>query len=170
MSILESILERYSDYIWSIIKCQTNNTHDGEEYYQCAVLEIMRALKSGFFPETSNPAIIKSYLYRTIVNNAIDKSRRKICEYKSNKAYSDIRYSYETKYIPDRGVIEEEEIDLIENDMDKLPKRLRYALKSKYFLSEDIHTIASKMGVSSRTISKYISIGIRELRIINKNS
>ena len=161
---VESLLEKYESYIKAIISCQTRDTNEANDMFQEVYLAIARAVEKDYFPHTENPSILKSYFYRMIVNDKIDKVRKTEREIRANFNYVEITKSCERTVSPSNKIAREELGEKLDNIIEKLPYRVRMAVEYRYKEGCDSVETATKMRISSRSVSRYVSVGLRQLR------
>ena len=155
-----AIFHEYDGFIRAIIRFQAHDRSAEEDLFQEFFLAMIRR------PVPVEVRNIKSYLYRAVVNHILDSVRMQ-----ENYEHAVKKYAWETRISinnrPARNV-------LIDDPQDRnstlaffarhLQKREAQALVLRYRDDCSIGEIAASMGVNARTVSRYLSKGIRKLR------
>lgn len=146
------------DFIRAVIESHARDKAQADDLFQDFFLSLVaRSVPQG----VQN---IKSYLYRRIVNYVIDAVRR-------TKSYQNRihRYAKRLKYAgtnrPENPLVEAEEMnkmfELIER---RLTRTEAQAVALRYKNDYSIAEVAEEMGVNKRSVSRYISAGVRRIR------
>jgi RNA polymerase sigma-70 factor, ECF subfamily len=102
---------------------------------------------------------IKSYLFQTVKNRAVDHLRQS----KKNIQISDV--SSEWTQIPFQDIIEEAELnDRINKSINQLPEKCREIFLKSRFESLKYSEIAEKLNISVKTVEMQIGIALKKLR------
>jgi RNA polymerase sigma factor (sigma-70 family) len=108
---------------------------------------------------------IKSYLHRAIINDCFDTTRR--IERYQDKIQRYAKYAENSINIapPENALIEKEETDKLFKLIEEvLPSSESQAVILKYKDDSSIGEVAKEMAVNKRSISKYISVGLKKVR------
>ncbi len=153
------IFSEYGDFIRAVIRYQVGNDAQADDLFQDFFVSLVsRPIPAGI-------QNIKSYLYRAITNDIVDAARRvEKCKTLMHKYGECLDYSI-NKSTPENALIKKEEI----NKMFKLIEgRLRHseaqAIMFRFWNNFSIKEVAKKMHVNNRTVSRYISVGLRKAR------
>lgn len=153
------IFSEYGDFILAVIRYRVGNDAQADDLFQ----DFFVSLASRPIP--SDLQNIKSYLYRAIINDIVDAARR-VEKYKTrmHKYVECLDYSINNN-TPENALIEKEELDktlaLIKG---RLPRSEVQAITLRFGNNFNIKEIAKKMHVNSRTVSRYISVGLSKVR------
>lgn len=158
------IFAEHGDFIRSVIDFNVRNKALSEDLFQDLFLFFVSK------PIPEEVQCVRGFLYKVITDGIKDTLRR-IDRYQTRVH----RYAEHQKFIiencPENSIIEAEEIgrmfELIER---RLPLSEARALTLRYKNSCDTAEVAKIMGIKSRSVSRYISIGLRKVRyILNLN-
>lgn len=154
------IFNAQGDFIRAVIRFQTHNPSEEDDLFQEFFLTLIRK------PLPANVRNIRSYLYRAIVNHVLDSVRmrenyRRIVRDYVEKTGIPINSS------PARNVFigDADEKDAVVAYFARyLQEREAQAFVLRYRDNFSIGEIAARMGVNVRTVSRYLSEGLRRLR------
>jgi RNA polymerase sigma factor (sigma-70 family) len=119
-------------------------------------------------PVPANVENVKSYLYRAVTNTVIESARRRAREERCLKKHiEDVRISINNR-TPQSAIIGREERESVFRHLAaQLRHREAEAVLLRYRDNCSIGEIADKMGVDRRTVSHYLSEGLRQLRRVS---
>lgn len=148
----------YGDFIRSVIRYYVNNEAEAEDLFQEVFLFVVSK------PIPSNVRNIKGFLYK-LVYDIIRDAFRRIDRYQARlRRYSEHR-AHAVKDRPEDVLMEMEELtrmfDLIER---RLAPKEALAVTLRYRDSCDIREVAHRIGVKPRSVSKYVSVGLKKFR------
>jgi RNA polymerase sigma factor (sigma-70 family) len=149
----------YGDFILAVIHYQSGNHVQADDLLQDFFLSLVSK------PVPSGIQNVKGYLYRAITNDIADAARR-VKKYRAlmHKYAESLDYSV-NKSTPENALIETEEMNktfkLIEG---YLPRSQAQAITFRYRDNCDIKEVSKKMRINHRSVSKYISAGLRKIR------
>lgn len=153
------VFSEYGDFIRAVIHYEVKDDALSDDLFQDFFLSLVSR------PIPAGVRNVRSYLYRAIINDVVDATRR-VEKYKTrmNKYAKRLDYSI-NKNTPENALIETEETD----KMFKLIKgRLRdseaQVISLRYRDSYNVKEVAEKMHVNTRTVSRYISTGLSKIR------
>jgi RNA polymerase sigma factor (sigma-70 family) len=155
------IFNEYSGFIQAVIRFRAHNRSEEENLFQEFFLTLVRK------PVPPDVRNIKSYLYRAIVSQVVDSMRRQESYERAVKKYvREARFPInnrpaENVFIEDA---EERRNAVIAYFVRHLQEREAQAFVLRYRDNFSIGEIAVKMGVNVRTVSRYLSEGLRRLR------
>ena len=153
------IFSEYGDFIYSVIRFQTRNDAQARDLFQDFFLSI------AFKPPPSDVQNIKSYLYKAIINDIIDSVRRLDNYHAQVRRYADGFEYLPVKNKPENVLIDIEETNkMFELIRLRLPRSEAQAITLRYMHGHNIGEVAQKMRVDTRTVSRYISVGLNKIR------
>jgi len=146
-----AVFNEYGGFIQAVIRFQTAGKFDPEDLFQEFFLVLVHK------PVPPDVRNIKSFLYRAVVNHVLDLVRRRA------------RHGQETRIsINNRAArnafIKEEKGAAVAYMVRHLQVREAQAFVLKYRDDCSIAEIAATMGVNKRTVSRYLSEGLKKLR------
>ncbi len=153
------IFSEYGDFIRAVIHYEVKDDARSDDLFQDFFLSLVSK------PIPAGVQNVKSYLYRAIINDVVDATRR-VEKYKNrvNKYANRLNYSI-NKNTPENALIETEETDkmfkLIEG---RLRNSEAQVISLRYRDSYNMKEVAEKMHVNTRTVSRYISTGLSKIR------
>lgn len=154
-----TIFAKYGDFIRAIIRFQAKNEFQEEDLFQ----EFFLVLATKPLP--ANISNIKSYLYRAVTNTVIESARWEAREARCVKKHVEKSKISINKRAPESAIIEKEEKEsVIRSLAGWLRRREAEAVVLRYRDNCSIGEIAQQMGVDRRTVSRYLSTGLKQLR------
>jgi RNA polymerase sigma-70 factor (ECF subfamily) len=159
VNIAAKVFGEYGDFIHAVIRYKVGNEAQADDLFQDFFLSIVSK------PPPPSLQNIKGYLYRAITNDIVDAMRRmKRYESHVRKYGEQLHYSINKNGL-ENTLIEGEELDkLFAIVKQGLPESESQAIALRYRDSRSIEEAAEKMGVNNRTISRYISVGLKKIR------
>jgi RNA polymerase sigma factor (sigma-70 family) len=152
------IFSEYGDFIRAVIYYKVKNEAWADDLFQDFFLSLVSK------PIPRGVQNVKSYLYRAIINDIVDTTRR-VEKYKTrmNKYAECLNYSI-NKNNPENALVEAEETDKMFKHIEGWLRRSEaQAISLRYRNSYNIKEVAKKMHVNNRTISRYISAGLSKV-------
>jgi RNA polymerase sigma factor (sigma-70 family) len=149
----------YGDFIRAVIRYKVKNEARAGDLSQDFFLSLVSK------PVPTGVQNVRSYLYRAIINDIVDATRR-VEKYKTrmNKYAECLNYSI-NKNTPENALIEAEETDKMFKLIEGWLRRSEaQAISLRYRNSYNIKEVAKKMHVNNRTVSRYISAGLSKIR------
>ncbi|MBN1392780.1 MAG: sigma-70 family RNA polymerase sigma factor [Sedimentisphaerales bacterium] len=153
------VFSKHGDFIRAVIRYKVKNEVLAEDIFQDFFLSIVsRPIPSGVHN-------IKGYLYKAIINDIADATRR-IEQYKA-RVNKYIKFSNFSVYKNEmeNALIEEEEtkkmFKLIEGRVRRSEAR---AISLRYRDGYKVKEVAKQMQVERRTVSRYITSGLGKIR------
>lgn len=161
----QKIFEEHGDFIRKTIQFHLGNGPEAEDLFQ----DMFLFLVSKPLPEDVRN--VQSFLYRVITARIMDKFRH---DARANARIN--RYTQEkereagqtAKPSLDKIAVEEKSEKMFELVQKNLSKNEALAITLRYKHNLDISQTADKMGIKERSVSRYLSVGIRKLRSIVK--
>jgi RNA polymerase sigma factor (sigma-70 family) len=158
VDLAEKIFEEHGDFIRSVIRFNIQNAAEAEDLFQDFFLFLISK------PVPKEVQNLRGFLYKAVSDKVNDASRRinryqaKICRY-AERSRRIIENS------PEKAVIEIEEtkkmFKLIQR---RLPNNEARAVMLRYRNNRDIGEVAVKMGIKPRSVSRYVSAGLKRIR------
>jgi RNA polymerase sigma factor (sigma-70 family) len=158
VNIAAKVFGQYGDFIHAVIRCKVRNEAQADDLFQDLFLSIVSKPPSSL-------QNIKGYLYKAITHDIVDAIRR-VERYESHlRKYGEkLNYSINKNGL-ENTLIEREELDKLFTLIKKrLPESESKAIALRYRDSHSTKEIAEKMGVEKRTVSSYISMGLKKIR------
>ncbi len=159
VNLAGKVFSEYGDFIRAVISSQVKNKAETDDLFQNFFLFLVSK------PLPVDLHNIKSYLYKAITNDIIDATR-KVERYRSLM----IRYAEYLDYSindskPENAIEGVEEAERIFRLIEKhLPHSEAQAISLRYGKDRNIKDVARKMNVNVRTVSRYVSIGLKKAR------
>lgn len=153
------LFEEHQAFIRSTLQFFIKNTQEEEEIYQDLFVYFVRK------PIPDEVLRVKAWLYRVILDRIRDRKRRQSRYHKRLQAYAlerPDRSDIAEAVPPDREQIAEV-FELIKHH---LTERQARAVLYKYQQQLDVEEIARRMEVDPRTVSRYVSVGLKKLRLL----
>jgi RNA polymerase sigma factor (sigma-70 family) len=159
VNIAAGIFAEYWDFIHAVIRYKVRDEASRDDLFQNLFLSLVSR------PPSTDVKNIKSYLYKAIINDIIDNTRR--VEKYQNRVH---RYAEHLKYPiiednPENALIEAEEMSKM---LECIQMRLQHseveAITLRYRNQYKIKEIAEVMGVNNTAAWKYISKGLEKIR------
>ena len=154
------VFEKHGDFIRAVIRFNVKNEALSEDLFQDLFLFlIMKPIPE----EVQN---IRGFLHRVVSRKIKDSFRRIGCYQTKVYRYSDRRRRI-IEDCPDKPVIDTEEAEkMFESIRRYLPPNQALAVTLRYRNDYDTMEVAETMGIKPRSVSSYVSVGIRKLRRI----
>ncbi len=159
VNIAAKVFGQYGDFIHTVIRCKVRNEAMVDDLFQDFFLSIVSK------PPPPSLRNIKGYLYRALIHDIIDAVRcMERYEGHIRKYGNKLNCSINKNGFED-ALIEKEELDrLFALIRERLPESESEAIALRYRDSHSIKEVAKKMGVEKRTVSSYISVGLKKIR------
>jgi RNA polymerase sigma factor (sigma-70 family) len=159
VELASQIFTEYGDFIRAIVLARADNKDQADDIYQDLFLSLASK------PIPGNVINIKSYLYRTINNDIADAARR-VQRYKAHIQKYNIKIMCSINNSDSRdALIEDEQINKMFNLIqEQLPKSSAQAITLRFRDGRDTKEVAERMGVRRKSVSRYISTGLRRIR------
>ena len=160
IALAMEIFKEHGDFIRTIIRFHVNNETEADDLFQDFFLFLV---SKPIVEEVHN---IRGFLYRMISDKARDASRR-IKSYQGRLRRYAEHHKYIVEYCPEDTVIEVEETNKMFNLIWRnLPANEARAVTLRYRHNCDVPEVADKMGIKPRSVSRYVSVGLRKARHI----
>ena len=154
-----AVFAEYGSFIRAVIRFQASNEFIEEDLFQEFFLLLVAK------PLPVKVYNIKSYLYRAVTNVVIESARRQARQERYLKKHvEEIRIAVNTA-TPQSAIIKTEETESVFRYLvGQLRRREAEAVILRYRDNRSIAEIAREMGVDKRTVSHYLSAGLKRLR------
>jgi len=154
----EKIFAEYGEFILSVIRAKIQDSEAVDDLFQDLFLSLVRR------PLPDDLKNIKAYLYRSIINDIIDHSR-KIKYRKLETSYDELQCNIATDTSAEKDMSNKEQAGKIYDLIDrKLPFSESTAVKLRYKENQNISEIAERMNITKRSVARYVSSGLRTIR------
>jgi RNA polymerase sigma factor (sigma-70 family) len=151
------VFDEHGDFIRSVIHFHVRNKTEAEDLFQDLFLSIVAR------PIPEEVRNVKGFLYKLITDTIKDAYRRIIRYQTRIHRYAEYHLRIIESH-PAAGPINVEEykkmLDLIE---EHLPTKEALAIKLRYKDNCKMEDVAEKMGVTTRSVSRYVSIGLKKI-------
>jgi RNA polymerase sigma-70 factor (ECF subfamily) len=154
----ENIFAEYGEFILSVIQAKVQDTEVVDDLFQDFFLSLVRR------PLPDDLKNIKAYLYRSIINDIIDYTRR--TKYKKlETSYDELQCNITTNASAEKDMSNKEQAGKIYDLIDrKLPSSESTAVRLRYKENQNISEIAEHMNITKRSVARYVSSGLRTIR------
>lgn len=154
-----AVFAAHDSFIRAVIHFLARNRLPEEDVYQELFLALVRS------PVPGDVRSIRSYLYRAIRNTIVGFLRRQARQEENFEKYAE-KTTIPINNCPptDAIVFSDERASAFRYLTRQLPHREAEAVTLRYRYECSIADIASKMGVGKRTVSRYLSAGLKRLR------
>ena len=160
---VSAVISQHDGFVRAVIRVYAHNVWEEEELYQKLFLSLM---SDPTLPYVQN---MKSYLYHAIIRDAVDAARWMANERHRIKKIAKSAKFPVYNHTPDSALIIEEEMDRVLQCADEqLEARQATAVTLMYRDDFSIAEIAQQMNVEERTVSRYLTAGLRTLRRLLK--
>jgi len=157
--LASTVFADYGSFIRAVIRSQVGDQAHADDLYQDFFLALIQK------PIPEDVKSIKAYLYKAIANDAVDVVRRTQTGRTLMRKYGKRPNNSINKCRPENALIEKEQMDIMfELISGRLPKSQTDAITLRYGHNHNITEVAKRMGVDVRTVSRYISVGLRKIR------
>jgi RNA polymerase sigma factor (sigma-70 family) len=156
------VLTEHGDFIRSVIRFHVRNEVEAEDLFQDFFLFLISK------PMPQDIRNERAFLYR-VISARIKDAFRKIARYqRSIHRYAQC-HKYTVDKRPEHAVIEADEAEkMFELIHSRLPSSEALAITLRYKNNFETSKVAGKMGVKSRSVSRYVSAGLKRIRDVLK--
>ncbi len=152
------IFSEHSSFIHAVIRFRAAGRFDPEDLFQEFFLTLVHKPMP---PDIRN---IRSFLYRAIFNYVLDRVRKQATYGRNLEKYAEEARISLNNRPSENAFIEEEDKVAVSCLVRHLQEREAQAFVLKYRDNYSIAEIAATMGVNKRTVSRYLSEGLKKLR------
>jgi len=157
----KEVFDKYGDEIRAIIDFNVKDKHITEDIFQDFFISVVEN------PIPPGIEDVRGYIYRAIVNDAIDRIRQARIRREGVKQYAEYLRDSAAQKEPQNVVIIAEEVErmfrLIET---RLPPRHARVLIQHYGIGRIASRTGAKLEVDRRSVSRYLSEAIRRMRYL----
>lgn len=158
VNIAAKIFAEHADFIYAIICYKVRNEAQADDLYQDFFLSLVSN------PVPTGVKDIRSYLYRAITNDIIDADRR-VKRYQVRiRRYAEVLNYVTNNNTPENALVAEENDKIFKLIGRCLPSSEAQAITLRFKDNRDIEEVAAKMNVNKRSVSRYISVGLKKMR------
>ncbi len=156
------VLTEHGDFIRSVIRFHVRNEAEAEDLFQDFFLFLISK------PMPQDIRNERAFLYR-VISTRVKDAFRKIDRYQQNiRRYAQC-HRYTVGERPENAVIEADEVEkMFELIHSRLPSREALAITLRYKNNFETSKVAGKMGVKSRSVSRYVCAGLKIIRDVFK--
>ncbi len=153
-----AIFVEHGEFIRRIIRFHAGGKLDVEDLYQEFYLVLIRK------PVPADVRNVKNYLYRALVHHVINAIRLRDTHAQTLKKYAqETRISINNEEVGNAFIEEEHRDATVAGLARHLQEREAQAFVMKYRDDCSIREIATRMGITRRTVSRYLSESLRKL-------
>lgn len=154
------IFGEHGSFIRSMIRLRVCDVSRREDVFQELFLRLVDR------PVSSDVRNIRGYLYRMIVHDAVDVVREQENEYHHLKKYAERNRISIYNHASRNAISEEaqEKASAFTCLIRQLRRREAQVMTLRYRDNYSIPEIAAEMGIDRRSVSRYLTSGLRELR------
>jgi RNA polymerase sigma factor (sigma-70 family) len=158
-ALAAEIFALHGDFIRATIRYRIGDKALVDDLYQDFFLSLVAR------PIPADVRNVKNYLYRAIINDSFDAVRR-VEQYQDRiQRYAERLKNPINKNHPDNALIETEETEKMFKMIElSLPPSESQAVTLKFRDNNSIGEAAKQMAVNKRSVSRYISVGLKKLR------
>jgi len=155
----EKVFSQHADFIRSILRFRVGDEDLANDLFQDYFLSLVAK------PIPKNVQNIKSYIYRAIANDTFDAVRRVERYHGRIQRYAEKKENSINIERPENALIEKEETEKLFGMIERLlPVSESKAIALKFRNDHSVGQVARKMGVNKRSVSRYISVGLKKIR------
>ena len=153
------IFSQHGDFIRGVLQYRIGDENLVDDLFQDFFLSLVAK------PIPEDVRNIKNYLYRAIVNDSYDAVRR-VEQYQERiQRYSKRIKNTINKDRPENALIDKEETERMFRTIELLlPSSESEAVTLRFKNKNSIGEVAKQMDVNKRSVSRYISVGLKKLR------
>ncbi len=154
------IFAEHGSFIRNLIRLRVRDASRREDLFQGLFLTLVDR------PVPADVQNIRGYLYRTILRDAVDVVREQEQEHRHLKKYAE-RSQIVIYNDPSQDAISEEteeKSSVFACLIGKLRRREAQVMTLRYRDNYSIAEIAAEIGIDRRSVSRYLTSGLRELR------
>ena len=163
----EELVVKYDRVVLYVANSFRNNSDDAKDIYQEVFLRVHKGLKNFQFK-----CEFSTWVYRITTNVCISFKRKSInYSFDSQNQYdenSQNNISFESTIDSgvrtDQSTIDNETVQLINAELNKLPKQQKMAFTLKYYQGFKIKEIAKMMNCTDGTIKRYLFDSTKKMR------
>jgi RNA polymerase sigma-70 factor (ECF subfamily) len=153
-----TVFEENGDFIRSVIRYHVKNEAEAEDLFQDLFLHLISK------PLPAEVQNVKAFLYKVIRDMVADAFRR-IDRYQARIRRYSKRERRTVEDCPDDVVIQLEETNKLFEMIERhLPPNEAMAVTLRYRDSYDIREVADRMQIKPRSVSRYLSVGLKKVR------
>ena len=151
------VFDEHGDFIRKVIHFHVRNKTEAEDLFQDLFLSIVAR------PIPKEVRNVKGFLYKLITDTIKDAYRRIIRYQTRIHKYAEFHLRIIENH-PDAGLIDVEETKKMYELIEKhLPTKEALAVTLRYKHDCDMEEVAEKMGVKTRSVSRYVSVGLKKI-------
>lgn len=144
-----SLFHQHNQLLLRFLQARLGSEHEAREVAQEAYVRLLQLDRTGAV------SFLRSYLFKVATNLAIDRLRERTRQHVHADPI-ELFEELEDAAGPERAVIANEELYLLEIALNELPARYRRALVLHRYDEKTQREIAEELGTSERTIRSYL--------------
>jgi RNA polymerase sigma factor (sigma-70 family) len=153
------IFSQHGDFIRSVIRYRVKDETLVDDIFQDFFLALVA---NPLPPDVRN---VKNYLYRAIINDCFNASKRIERYHGQVKRYANYVKKTINNNLPETALIEAEETQKMFQKIEQLlPPSEAQAVTLKFRNDDNVGDAAKQMAVNKRSVSRYLSVGLKKLR------
>ncbi len=153
------LFDKYGTFIRAVIDYQVSDEEVQEDIYQEFFLLFVAK------PVPDDVENVKSFLYKIINDYIKDRYRSRKRYQRRIKQYSVKVNNHDFRNEPSKKLENFEELKYFLGVLKrKLSTKEREAIEYKYRHGWDIHEISRKMDIDKRSVSRYVSVGLKKIK------
>ena len=163
MKAAEKIFAEYGDFIYKVICYKLADKSIADDIYQ----DFFITLSANPVPVSLEGPQLKGYLYKTIVYDILNATRRVQTYQKKIDKFSEFCESEVHKSDPGSAYIvdsEEQMDELMRKAWSDIPSAQKQAVSLRYFEGYSNAEVAEKMNIDAGSVRNYINRGLKKIR------
>jgi len=161
VKIAADIFDEHGHTFRAVISSQVNNQVEVDDILQNFFLELVHK------PVPSHIQNVRRYLHKAVKNDVLDHVRRNKCHDTRLLKYAQCKRYLPPQVGPPEKLILSEEIHKVFQTINTaLRKHEADAIFYRYREGETTTDAAERMGVNKRSLSRYLCVGLKELRTL----
>lgn len=154
------VFAKHGNFVRSVIRLHVHDPSRREDLYQELFLRLILQ------PIPARVENVRGYLYRAIINDVVDVAREKENDQRHLRKYAERARNFIHKSPSPSAIIErtEEHVSIFAYLTKQLKRREAEVVILRYRDNYSIGEIAAEVGIDRRSVSRYLTSGLRQLR------
>jgi RNA polymerase sigma factor (sigma-70 family) len=154
------VFAKHGGFVRSVIRLRIHDPSRREDLYQELFLRLILQ------PVPADVQNVRGYLYRAIINDIVDLARERENDRRHLKKYAEKTRIFIHKSPSPSAIIEEteEQVSIFGYLTKQLKRREAQVVILRYRDNCSIAEIAAEVGIDRRSVSRYLTSGLRQLR------
>lgn len=145
---IETLFREHNDSLLRFLAARLGSHQEAKEIAQEAYVKLLKLDTPGAV------SYLRAFLFKTAANLAVDRLRTR--SYRERPSAFDFFERLPDSATPERAVGDEQEIRLLQQLLEQLPAKCRYAFVMNKFAERDVDTIAREMRITPTMVRRYI--------------